>query len=87
MEDLTEIASAACGSLAMTRALGRSKFRSIFKLDGKDKAYIKRLGLAKIEAHARDFITARLAPARPKKDGKQTPHLEATRSLRRSMPL
>ena len=59
--------------MEVLKALARSKFRSSFRLDDKDKLYVERLGLAKIEAHARDFITARLAPAKPKKDGKQTP--------------
>lgn len=53
--------------------LARSKFRSRFKLDKKDTAYIVRIGLAVIENHAKDFIQKRLAPARPLKDGKQTP--------------
>ncbi len=30
-------------------------------------------GLPAIEQHARDFVSERLAPARPKNDGKQTP--------------
>jgi hypothetical protein len=29
--------------------------------------------IKKVQAHARDFITSRLAPAFPAKDGKQTP--------------
>jgi len=50
-----------------------SKFRSKFWLDKKDLDYIKKIGLDKVEAHARDFITRKLAPAKPKNDGKQTP--------------
>lgn len=57
----------------LEEVLSRSKFRRIFKLDAKDIDYIDRLGLAKIEEHARDFINKRLAPAEPKNDGKQTP--------------
>ena len=53
--------------------LTKSRFRTSFKLDEKDRLYIKKIGLVRIESHARDFIKARLAPARPKKDGKQTP--------------
>jgi len=53
--------------------LTKSRFRSSFKLDKKDRLYIRRLGLTRVESHARDFIGARLGPARPKKDGKQTP--------------
>ena len=51
----------------------KSKFRSRFKLDRKDLAYIERVGLKKIESHAADFIQKRLAPAEIPNDGKQTP--------------
>lgn len=54
--------------------LGRSKFRSKFRLSAKDKAYIAEKGLETIRSHARDFIRARLAPAEPANDGKQTPY-------------
>jgi len=50
-----------------------SKFRSRFQLDEKDIAYIEAKGFAEIEKHALDFVRKRLAPARPKNDGKQTP--------------
>ena len=50
-----------------------SPFRLKFRLDSADRAYIARLGLKKIEAHAYDFIRQRLAPAYPLRDGKQTP--------------
>ncbi|MDD4955703.1 MAG: DUF4186 domain-containing protein [Candidatus Omnitrophica bacterium] len=53
--------------------LQRSKFRSGFKLDGKDLAYIKKIGIEKIRQHAQYFIQKRLAPANPVNDGKQTP--------------
>ncbi|MFH1753237.1 MAG: DUF4186 domain-containing protein [Candidatus Omnitrophota bacterium] len=49
------------------------KFRSSFKLNEEDALYVKKVGLTKIEKHALDFITTRLAPAKPKNDGKQTP--------------
>lgn len=54
-------------------ALNKSKFRSGFKLKEKEKEYIKQKGLEKIEEHAYDFITKRLAPKYIKNDGKQTP--------------
>ncbi|MHC4726935.1 MAG: DUF4186 domain-containing protein [Planctomycetota bacterium] len=54
-------------------ALGRSKFRSRFKLSGKEAEYLKQKGMATILEHARDFITKRLADANPANDGKQTP--------------
>jgi len=53
--------------------LAKSKFRSSFKLDNADAEYIKEKGLRKIESHARDLITKRLAPSSPHNDGQQTP--------------
>ncbi len=53
--------------------LGRSNFRSKFKLRPSDKLYIDDKGMDTIEFHARDFIAKRLAPAHPTNDGKQTP--------------
>lgn len=53
--------------------LGRSPFRSRFKLTAKDLAYIDRVGLATIERHAADFVREKLAAAIPAHDGKQTP--------------
>ncbi|MFH1716969.1 MAG: DUF4186 domain-containing protein [Planctomycetota bacterium] len=54
-------------------ALGGSKFRRRFRLRGKDAAYLKDKGLETILEHARDFVTSRLADARPANDGRQTP--------------
>ena len=53
--------------------LTKSRFRSSFRLDKKDRLYIQKLGLTKIESHAKDFMESRLGPAKPHKDGKQTP--------------
>lgn len=53
--------------------LQRSAFRSKFQLDEKDLTYLHSKGMAVVLSHARDFITARLAPALPARDGKQTP--------------
>lgn len=53
--------------------LDKSKFRSSFHLKQKDIDYINSKGLDKIEAHARDFIAQREAPAVIPNDGKQTP--------------
>lgn len=61
---------------SVSRALKRlsySKFRSSFHLSAKEKAYVKEKGMDVIEAHARDFIAKRLAPAYIENDGKQTP--------------
>ncbi|MFA5554461.1 MAG: DUF4186 domain-containing protein [Phycisphaerae bacterium] len=54
-------------------AIGKSKFRSGFKLRDKELAYLREKGLDTIIEHAEDFIEQRLAPAYPKNDGRQTP--------------
>lgn len=53
--------------------LSASTFRSRFKLNEKDKAYICEKGNDTIRRHAEDFIAKRLAPAVIGNDGKQTP--------------
>ena len=53
--------------------LAQSKFRSSFSLKAKDLAYVEEKGLEVVKDHACDFIGKRLAPAKPKNDGKQTP--------------
>ncbi len=54
-------------------ALAKSAFRRKFQLQGKDLEYLHNKGLPTVLSHANDFITKRLAPAFPEKDGKQTP--------------
>jgi hypothetical protein len=54
-------------------SLSKSKFRSKFKLSQKDRDYIDTKGLETIKDHAYQFINARVAPAFPKNDSKQTP--------------
>ena len=54
--------------------LGRSRFRSRFKLTGRDRDYVALRKREVIAAHAREIIGKRLAPAHPLKDGKQTPY-------------
>ena len=54
-------------------ALGRSEFRSRFRLWGKEAEYLEDKGLTAIVEHARDFVVQRLADAEPANDGKQTP--------------
>ena len=53
--------------------LGKSKFRSRFRLSQADREYISEKGLDTIRRHCEDFIRMRLAPANPSNDGKQTP--------------
>ena len=54
--------------------LGRSRFRSRFRLAGRDRDYIAIRSPEVLAAHARDIIARRLAPAFPNKDGAQTPY-------------
>lgn len=54
--------------------LARSSFRSRFRLNAKDRAYLESRGLAAVLEHACDFIDKRLGPAEPANDGKQTPY-------------
>jgi hypothetical protein len=54
-------------------ALQQSAFRRRFKLGAKERAYLEGKGREEILRHARDFVNARLAPAGPRNDGKQTP--------------
>ena len=54
-------------------ALGRSRFRSRFRLSGKEAEYFKQKGVVTILEHARDFVTRRLSEANPANDGRQTP--------------
>lgn len=54
-------------------SLRRSTFRNRFHLRIEDKEYIEKIGLEKIEGHAYDFISKRLAPSFIENDGSQTP--------------
>jgi hypothetical protein len=54
-------------------ALGGSKFRSRFRLSGKEAQYLRDKGMTVVLKHARDFVAKRLAPADPANDGRQTP--------------
>lgn len=54
--------------------LARSKFRSRFRLAGRDRDYVAIRKPEVLAAHARDIIAKRLAPAEPVKDGRQTPY-------------
>lgn len=53
--------------------LSKSKFRSSFKLNSKNKLYIKEKGINTIKEHAYGFINKRLSGAIISNDGKQTP--------------
>ena len=53
--------------------LGRSKFRSRFRLAVADRAYVARIGWETLAAQAERIVRERLAPAAPRNDGRQTP--------------
>lgn len=53
--------------------LARSRFRSRFRLNERDAAYAADRGIPTLRTHAYEFVGARLAPAAPKNDGRQTP--------------
>ena len=53
--------------------LGRSEFRSRFRLDEESREYVRAKGTETVRRHAGDIIRQRLAPAHPKNDGQQTP--------------
>ena len=54
-------------------SLAQSAFRQRFTLSQQDREYYHRKGHALILEHGRDFLSQRLQPARPLRDGKQTP--------------
>ena len=54
-------------------ALAESRFRRKFALGKRDRDYLAAKGMATVLAHARSLIAERLAPAKPRNDGKQTP--------------
>ena len=54
--------------------LGRQPFRSRFHLRGRERFTAEMRGMTTMRVHAADLIAARLAPASPHKDGKQTPY-------------
>jgi hypothetical protein len=54
--------------------IGRQPFRAGFHLRGRDAATVQLRGPAAIRRQAAELIAKRLAPAAPRKDGKQTPY-------------
>ena len=53
--------------------LAASSFRRRFRLRGDDLLYQRRKGMETVLRHADEMIAARLAPAAPPNDGRQTP--------------
>ena len=55
------------------RRLAASSFRRKFSLQGRELAYLQTWGLPHVMRQARELIAARVAPAEPRNDGRQTP--------------
>lgn len=55
------------------KSLKKSRFRTRFRLSGREIAAIREKGMETIAEHGRDFIRDRLSLAEPKNDGRQTP--------------
>ena len=53
--------------------LAGNRFRSKFKLNTKERNYIRDRGMSVIESHANEFVESRLKPSEPRNDGEQTP--------------
>lgn len=58
---------------ALMEKLAQNNFRARFRLDEKELSYLRQKGMSTVLEHGRDFLTKRLAPAKPHNDGKQTP--------------
>ena len=54
--------------------LATHRFRAKFHLYGRERALVQLRGRDAIREHARALIAQRVAPAAPRKDGKQTPY-------------
>jgi hypothetical protein len=54
--------------------IGRHHFRAKFHLRGRDRGLAQLHGAERLRRHADELIAKRLAPARPRNDGRQTPY-------------
>jgi hypothetical protein len=59
---------------ATLSALAKQPFRARFHLRGREAATVELRGMEAVREHARELLTARVAPAAPRNDGKQTPY-------------
>jgi hypothetical protein len=55
-------------------ALARQPFRARFRLAGRDRGLVELRGRQRIRREAAQLFGARVAPADPRKDGRQTPY-------------
>lgn len=58
----------------MLARLRTSAFRARFRLGPREIAYARTKGRATIERHAHELLAARVGPAAPANDGRQTPY-------------
>lgn len=59
---------------ARLQRIGAHHFRARFHLRGRERAVVDLRGLDTVRKHAEEIIAQRLAPAEPRKDGRQTPY-------------
>ena len=57
----------------MKARFAASAFRSRFRLDSAERAYLAEKGFDAVRFQAEKIVRERLAPARPRNDGRQTP--------------
>ncbi len=75
MNGAVEVAAASTGQIdARLDRLSRQRFRARFHLRGRERALVALRGTRAIRRHAEELIAARLAPAAPVNDGRQTPY-------------
>jgi hypothetical protein len=55
-------------------AIGRHPFRARFHLRGRERAEVLLRGMPAVRRHAHRLLAARVAPAEPRNDGRQTPY-------------
>ncbi len=54
--------------------IARHPFRAKFRLRGRERALVQLRGMSAVRQHAEDLFAARVAPAQPRNDGRQTPY-------------
>lgn len=55
-------------------ALAKQPFRARFHLHGRERALVHLRGVEATRRHAKELIAGRVAPAQPRRDGRQTPY-------------
>jgi hypothetical protein len=55
-------------------SIGRHPFRAGFHLRGRERAIVQLRGIHAVRGHAEELFARRVAPAAPRRDGRQTPY-------------